>query len=342
MFDLGEAPAAIGGKRVTLNEAIDAAAQLLGAAALPVIAGLRTDAAGAVAAAALARRLRGVLDHAESDAALRDFAAMRSAGWITATPMLVRAEADVVLLVGDMQAGIGAMLALDRPPRLDEAQRPRRVLRFAIGADVTERLGCLRACVKQRAFAAPPELAALAGDLRAARYGVVVWAAPALPALAVEMLCGLIEDLNANTRFAGMPLPGAGNVAGVAQVLGWETGFPFRVAFRDGVPVHDPWRYEATRLVDNGEADAALWLDALGEGPPPWRRAVKLVALAPPGARFAAAPEVALAVGRPGVDHASALFDAAAATLLASGPATSRGGPPAADLLDRIAAALPC
>ncbi|HET9018420.1 MAG TPA: hypothetical protein VFN46_02475 [Acetobacteraceae bacterium] len=342
MFDLGETPAAIGGRRVTLNEAIGAAAHLLGVASLPVIAGLRTDAAGAVAAAALARRLRGVLDHADSEAALRDFAAMRSAGRITATPMLVRAEADVVLLVGDMPADVAAMLALDRPPPLDEARRPRRVERIAGGDDVTERIGCVRALVKRRAIEAPPALVALADVLRGARYGAVVWAAAALPTLAVEMLCGLIEDLNAKTRFAGVPLPGAGNVAGVAQALGWETGFPFRVAFRDGVPRHDPWRFDATRLVDGGEADAALWLDALGEGPPPWRRPVKLVALAPPGARFATAPDVALAVGRPGVDHAAALFHSAAAALLASGPAAARGGPAAADLLARITAALPC
>lgn len=342
MFDLGDSPAAIGGKRVTLMEAIGTAAQLLGAASLSVIAGLRTDAAGAVAAAALARRLRGVLDHADSEAALRDFAAMRSAGWITATPMLVRAEADVVLLVGDLPAEIAAMLALDRAPPLDAAQRPRRVERLAGGPDLAERLGCVRALVKRRAIDALPELVAIADVLRDARYGVVVWSAATQSTLAVETLCGLIEDLNTKTRFAGLPLPGRGNVAGVAQALGWETGFPFRVAFRDGVPRHDPQRYDATRLVDGGEADAALWLDAFGEGPPPWRRPVKLVALAPSGARFATAPEVVLAVGRPGVDHAAALYHAAAATLLASGPAAARGCPTAADLLGRIMAALPC
>ncbi|MDA8248963.1 MAG: hypothetical protein M0Z28_07265 [Rhodospirillales bacterium] len=342
MFELTDAEAAVGGRPVALPQAVAAAATLLAGAAVPVIAGLRTDAAGAVAAVALARRLGAVLDHADSTAALRDLDAMRSVGWIVATPLLVRAEADLVCIVGDVAPESIAMLALDRPPALDAAQRPRRVERLAAGGDLTERLGTVRVLAKGRPIAAPPDLVALAEALRSARYGVAVWSAMAMPPLAVEMLCGLIDDLNAATRFAGMPLPAPGNAAGVAQALGWETGFPFRVAFRDGIPHHDVHRYDAGRLVEGGEADVVLWLDALDGGPPPWQRRVKLVALAPPGARFPAAPDVAIAVGRPGVDHAAALFHPAAATLLAATPTAPSARPTAADLLGRIAAALPC
>lgn len=214
------------------------------------------------------------------------------------------------------------------------------------GADLTARLGLLRALVKGHTRAAPPDLIALAAALRGARYGVAVWSAARLEALGVEMLCGLIDDLNAATRFAGLPLPAGGNAAGVAQALAAATGFPFRIAFRNGVPHHDAWRYDAARLVAGGETDAVLWLDALGGGPPPWPAPsgtvpVKLVALAPAGARFAAAPAVALAVGRPGIDHAAALHDPAAAALCAAVPAAPAAGATAADLLGRITAALP-
>lgn len=336
---------AIGGRPVALAEAIAAAAALLGQAASVLVAGLRTDAAGAVAAVTLARRLDGVLDHADSSAALRDLTVMRQAGWIVATPLLARARADTVLLVGEGHdvawPGFADRLALDRPPTLAAEAVARRVLRLD-GGEVMARLGVLRALVrKRRIAAAPADLVALAEALRGARYGVIVWSAAHLETLAIEMLCGLIDDLNATTRFAGLPLPAAGNAAGVAQALAAETGFPFRTAFRAGTPRHDPWRYDASRMADSGEADAALWLDALGGGPPSWAARLKLVAVAPPGSGFAAAPDVAIAVGRPGVDHAAALFDPASGALLASGPARAGALPNGADVIAGVVAALP-
>jgi len=82
---------------------IAAAASLLGAAKSRVIAGLRTDAAGASEGVVPARRLDAALDHAESAAILRDSDA-------------VRAEADVVLVVGDPGEDDRVMLVLDQPP----------------------------------------------------------------------------------------------------------------------------------------------------------------------------------------------------------------------------------
>ncbi len=78
------------------------------------------------------------------------------------------------------------------------------------------------------------------------------------------MLCGLIDDLNATTRFAGLPLAAGGNAEGVHAGAGVaDSGFPVRVGFRDGRGRgHDPWRYDAARIGDSGEADLALWIDA--------------------------------------------------------------------------------
>ncbi len=341
MFDLAD-PATVGGRPVPLPAGIAAAAALLAAAACPLVAGLRTDAAGATAAAALAGRLSAVLDHADSAALLRDLDAMRRGGWIVATPAAARASADLLLFVGDPEAELRAWLAADRPPTLGAAAAPRRVLTLAAGEDLAGRLGTLRALVKRRRLPASPALGTLAEALLAARYGVIVWSAARLTALDVALLAGLIDDLNATTRCAGLPLPPPGNAAGVAQALGAATGFACRIGFRDGIARHDPWRYDAARLAASGEADAALWLDALGEGPPPWAGQVKLVALAPPGTRFAAPPAVALAVGRPGIDHAAALVDPLAATLLAVMAEQPAAAPPsAADLLGRIHRALP-
>ena len=102
----------------------------------------------------------------------------------------------------------------------------------------------------------------LAADLRAARFGVAVWSAAELDALTIEMLCGLVDDLNAATRFSGLSLAPGDNALGVLQTCGWMTGFPMRTGFARGHPEHDPWRYDAARLVDSGEADGALWISA--------------------------------------------------------------------------------
>ena len=82
----------------------------------------------------------------------------------------------------------------------------------------------------------------------------------------IEMLFGLIDDLNAHTRFTGLPLAPGDNAAGVMQACGWMTGFPMRTGFGRGYPEHDPWRFDATRLVESGEADCALWISAYRRG----------------------------------------------------------------------------
>ena len=48
------------------------------------------------------------------------------------------------------------------------------------------------------------------------------------------------------------------------------TGFPVRTGFGRGYPEHDTWRFDSTRLVDSGEADAAIWISAYGAEAPPW------------------------------------------------------------------------
>ena len=345
MSATAQAPAAIGARAASLDEAVAAAAALLGRAHAPVIAGLGTDIAGAQAAAALAARIDAVLDHAEAAAVLRDLDAMRQGGLVLTTPAQARARADLVVLVGPGLAEawpeLPARLGLDRPPTL-YPERQRLALHLDVTAAPVVQLGVLRALLAGRAVAAAPAVrAALAPVVEAlahAHYAVVVWSAARLEALAVDMLAGLIADRNATARCAGLPLPAPGNAAGVAQALGWESGFPVRVGFRDGIARHDPHRYDAARLVESGEADAALWIDAFGSTAPPWRRPVPTVALT--AAPLPAAPDIAIGVGRPGVDHDAALYSAATAGLAAVRAQAASAAPTVADILARITAAI--
>ncbi len=63
------------------------------------------------------------------------------------------------------------------------------------------------------------------------------------------------------------------------------------------------------RLIESGEADALVWVSALGGDPPPvLPPELPLILLAPPASETASAPAVFLPVGRPGIDHAGQIF----------------------------------
>ena len=176
--------------------------------------------------------------------------------------------------------------------------------------------------------------------LKGARFGVAVWSAAHLGALEIEMLHGLVRDLNETTRFSTLPLAAPDNGAGVLAACGWITGFPMRTGFGGGAPVHDPWRFDAGRLVASGETDCVLWISGFGAPPPAWTSAMHVIALCEPTAEFASAPHVRIAVGRPGVDHDAVLHSSDAGALVAVTASARSATPSVAQALERIGACL--
>lgn len=335
----------IRGHPAPLGDAIREAASILARSRNPIIAGLGTDIDGGQAAIRLARRLSAAFDHIHAGAALRDLGVMRRAGWIVTTPLQTRARADLVLLVGpgldEVWQDYRARLGLDAAPTLVPNVR-RHVIHLCPDGDptdVTTRLGLLRALLAGRPLrddARIEELRGHAEALTAARFGVAIWSAARIDDLAIEMLCGLIDQLNKNTRFAGLPLDPGDNATGVMQAAAWQTGFPARTGWVRGVAEHDPWRFDAVRMVESGEADAAVWISALAPQSPPWRGAVKLVSLTVSGTPFATPPDVGITVGHAGVDHDSVLFDRSSGTLAFHPAASPSGTPRASALLESI------
>ena len=259
----------INGRAAPLDAAIAEAAELIGKSRLTVVAGLGADVAGAQAAIALCERIGGVVDHMSSAALLRDLDVLRESGMMLTTPGEARTRGDVVLLVGDGLVESGLLEAMPdlrtralTPPAAEGALR--RI--FRLGADEADMralagaaadsvskietisadeaslpgwLAALRARVNGRPVALSGarsgEIDALAAALRSAKFGVAVWSAARLDVLTIEMLCGLVWDLNAKTRFTGLPLAPGDNAAGVLQVCGGMTGFPMRTGFGSGV-----------------------------------------------------------------------------------------------------------
>ena len=348
------AEAWIHGKSAALDAAIAEAASLLAASRLPVIAGLGTDVAGARAVIKLAQSVGGVVDHMHSEALLRDLNVMREAGMMVTTPTEAHVRADFLLLVG---RGL-----IEAWPALPERLFANRIVWLCPGAaakpentyqnmvvvgdnplDLPVILAALRACCAGRPVMNPPvaltTIKSLLAELSKVRFGVAIWSAAQHDGLTIEMLCGLVEDLNSGTRFCGLPLATADNAAAVQQVAGWMTGFPLRTGFGRGLPEHDPWRFEATRLIDSGEADCALWISAYGARSPTWKRNPPLVALAAKPDTLGA--DVAIAVGRPGIDHDAVEYLAATATLSAVSASKPSNAMSVASVIGRIRAALP-
>lgn len=317
----------IDGATVSLEAAAEAAARLLEEAHLPVIAGLGTDVAGARAAILLAEKLRGAYDHLRSEILFRDVDVLRQVGRMVTTPNDVRVRADCVLFVGpkllETWPDLLNRLDLGVEPQLSAVKGQRKIFWLGPARGEAEGSGAveiaaapetlplavasLRAKVLERKTRTAGDLAKklddLAAQLKAAHFGAVVWSSESLDKLTIEMVQGLVVDLNQKTRFSNLPLGPGHNAQGVVQTSGWMTGFPVRTGFGRGYPEQDTWRFDAGRLVDTGEADAALWISAYGAEAPHWKRQVPLVALTTAEATFAYPPKVRVDVGTPGRDH---------------------------------------
>jgi formylmethanofuran dehydrogenase subunit B len=317
----------IEGRSVSLAEAMQAAAGLIAASRLPVFLIGACDVAGTRAAIQLAARIGGVIDHSESKGAFRELDVMRSFGKFIVTPNEARQRADTVLLVGSgltkLWPNMVERLGLAGLPRLGLPPQRRQIL--CLGGSGEERalstladqtiaaeddalpslIAALRARNAQRwvALSAPDgdALETVAEVLKDAKFGVAVYSPASLDALAIEMLAGLVADLNKTTRFSTISVGGSGNAETAMQTAGWMTGFPLRTGFGREYPEHDPWRFDASRLIESGEADALIWTSS-EPGLPALPPRIPVVALSA-GQPARNDVRVQITVGQPGRDH---------------------------------------
>jgi formylmethanofuran dehydrogenase subunit B len=295
-----------------------------------------------------------------ADVLLRDLAVLREAGMMLTTPNEARLRADTLLLVGPSLETDAPELA--RWLGLDgDSSRQRAIVRLCPGRAATpmrgetrigrdpDQLPTLLAALRARLADRPAgktsvsakAIADLATRLKAARFGVAVWSARDLDALVIEMLCGIVADLNAHTRFTGFSIAPSDNAVGVLQACGWMTGFPMRTGFGRSYPEHDPWRFDGARMVADREADCVLWISAFRAAPPPWSEGPPVIALTTGDAALVGPPAVQIEVGRPGIDHDGVEHFAPLGTLVAVEATGRSEAISAADAIARILASLP-
>ena len=151
----------------------------------------------------------------------------------------------------------------------------------------------------------------LARRLTTAQYGVVLYDAAELGELGVEMLQGLVRDLNDLTRFFALSISDGFQGRAVTQLASWTTGQPPRVGFGRDLPEHDPWRFDSARQVAAGEVDAALWLAAIPAPRPDWLGSLPTIAIVGEGSPEATGDvaDIVIAVGVPGETAGGALWN---------------------------------
>lgn len=349
------APPRVAGTAVSLDDAIDRAAQVLRGSRAPLFGGLATDVAGMRAAYHLAAQRGAALDHAHGDALMHGVRALQDRGQYTATIAEVRERAQLVVCIGcdpvqrfpQFFGRIGA----------GRAGGPLRELVF-LGAHGTPAAGVaartlaapdlfatvqqLAALVaRQRVRGADPALTALADTLHGSAYSVLVWEAAVLPeqgALIVEAIGRIVNTLNGSTRAASFSLGGSDGAATAHQVVTWLSGLPLRT--RLGATIeHDPLRFSARRLLADAGADALLWIASFTPQLLPPATDVPLVVLGHP-AMAAQLPHAAvfIPVATPGVGAAGHLFRTDGTVVLPLRAARDDGLPTVAGVLERMTA----
>jgi formylmethanofuran dehydrogenase subunit B len=348
-------PAWIEGRSVSTDDAVAAAGRLLAGARQAIVGGLAADVDAIRAAYRLAFRLGASLDANGSEGLYAELAVLAGSGVMATTRAEARARADLVLAVGTTAARSPMLAAISagEPSRGDGSRRRRLVVVAEEPAPATNSgsglhvplvagslaatLGLIRAVAGKRL--APdgrsPGLAEIGAGLPEASFGVAIYDPGELGELAVDMLQGLVKELNAATRFTTLSLAQAGRAA--LQVGAWTTGDGPRTGLARAYPEHDPWRFDAARLIAADEADAGLWIGPLAA--PSWSHRLPAAALISGAAGREAA--IVIDVAKPGEDAPGTLWDEERGALVHRPASRPGSAPTAAAVLAAIEAALP-
>jgi formylmethanofuran dehydrogenase subunit B len=329
----------IRGHACDLEAAIHEATRLLAASRQPLFGGLGTDVAGARALYPLACATGAITDAGQGAALTEGLRALQDRGGFTTTLAEVRTRADLLVCFGGLPA--------ERHPeffnRIGISADDARVVVIGDSGDAFDTAQRLAALLEGRATAgANPALLALAERLRAASYSVLVYEPARLPrhaALIIETLQRVIATLNRTTRAAAFPLGGGDGAATVNQTFAWLSGLPLRSQLGPFGLEHEPQRFDAQVLLNDGAVDLLLWVSSFLPQAVPVSNGPRIVIGHPQLSTVSA--DVFIPVLTPGIGADGHLFRTDGVVLMPLHAARSETLPAAADVFRRITAALP-
>lgn len=351
----------IGNRGALVQQAVEHAAELLAASRCPVIS-IDADIEGTRAAIALARRIGAAYDHPDQGGLARETAAFVDVGGMFVTPGEVRRRADLVVIVGDLPPGAqdfvaglaqtapdlaetnarGFFLIADKPGQVFPPDMNVPVTSLSCeGTDLGGTVAALRAQYAGRRVEKPVgNFDRLAEAIGRARFTAFLCSGFGSHHLVLEMMQGLVADLNRNARASILVLPSSDAGWGSTLVSTWTTGFPLRTSFSRGFAEFDPWRWNVGRMIEEGEADLHLWITTTPGRKPVQRKDVALIALTKTGKPVAHAA-VTISIGEPGADHDAVIFSSRTGTTTARKALASTELPSAGSILKAIAEHLP-
>jgi len=287
-------PAAmIDGKEVSVEAAIEEAAQILVKAKFPITYGLSdTTCEAQRQAVAITDIIHGTIDTTTSVCHGPSGLAFQGIGESTMTLGEVKNRADLVIYWGGNPAEShprhftryavtpkGMYIPNGKKDRtvvlVDVRKTPSTpvadiFLQVKPGKDF-ELLWALRALVKGRKI--DPNIEEITGvsldtlndlvnKMKTCRYGVLFFGMGLTMTRGRHFnsgaLLALATDLNEFTHFVAKPVRGHGNVTGADNVVSWQTGYPFGVNFSLGYPRFNPGEFTTVDTLSRGDADAAL------------------------------------------------------------------------------------
>jgi formylmethanofuran dehydrogenase subunit B len=298
----GWAKPTIKGKPATIDECIDAAAEILAKAKYPLIYGLdSTELNAQRKAIELADLIGANIDHTSSVCHAPSLQAVQTVGISSCTVGEVKNRADLVIFWGCNPAEAHPRHAsrysvTAKGLFTTKGKKDRMVINVDVRPTPTTRMAdafiqikpnsdyevfsALRALVKGHELSQPEvggvaveEWKTLVEKMKSAKFGTLYWGMGLTMTrgkyMNVVALLTLVQELNRFTKFLSAPMRGHGNVVGMAQVLSWQTGYPFAVNMSRGYPRFNPGEYSVADLLANKEVDAALIVagDAIGNFP---------------------------------------------------------------------------
>ena len=354
------------GTPVTLEAALATAATRLVTWRQPLFGGLGADIAGSRALYRLAARTGAVCDHADGATLMHGVRAVQDRGQYITTLGELRSRADLIVFIGTN--GVARFPEFYRRAGLGDAGSPcRRAVfigveapgewpatvpqqHFAGSGDLFADVQQLAALVaKQRVREADAALAALATELHAATYAVIVWEAATLPAegaLIVEALNRIVGTLNKKNRAATFGLGGSDGAFSVNQTFTWLSGLPLRTRVSTQGLAHEPRLFDAQRLLNDGAVDGLLWLSTFNPERIPPATALPRIVLGPPAMATALRDADALRdcvfipVATPGLNAPGHLFRTDGPVVLPVFAVRDDGLPSAAAVITQLVALL--
>ncbi|MCG8379565.1 MAG: formylmethanofuran dehydrogenase subunit B [Proteobacteria bacterium] len=341
--ELPENTPKIKGKKVSLEEAIDAICAILKKSHTPLFAGLGTDAGGMRQVMQLADKTGAVLDHMHGDALIRNTLVLQDLGWITTTMAEIKNRADLIIFAGTDASHYSRFFerVIWNKQSLFNLKNDKRQIVY-IGENLNTRAGIsptgkrptvlnckteqigeiissLHAIVtgasidvKEIAGIKIKTLEKLAEQMKAAKYGVIVWSPAELDIphaeLTIQNFCEIVKYLTRVTRFAGFSLGGNDGATTANSVCAWQSGYPLRVNFNKGYPDYDAHHYSTRNVLKNKEVDALLWVSSFSSNTNAPRASIPTIVLATPDTKLNFRPDVFIPVSTPGVDHTGQLF----------------------------------